>query len=89
MTEFERKLLKQNDELIAGQNTVIELFRDALSKSNTVTLPLSTEEVETRFGVSRRTLTRRCKSGKLTAYYIGNHAFYYLSDLLQPKCKVR
>lgn len=89
MTEFERKLLRQNDELIAGQNTLIELLRNSLSKSDMANIPLSTEEVEARFGVSRKTLTRKCKAGEITAHYLGNHAFYYLSDLLKLKPKDR
>lgn len=86
MTEFERKLLRLVEEQIKDQKKILlELERINLSETKVHTRPLSSEEVETQYKVSRKTLYRKRVSGEIEAKYLGNHAFYDPNELLKLK----
>ena len=84
MTEFERKLLRLIDELLRDQKkSLAELERINLSEPKAPIRPLSSEEVETQYKVSRKTLYRKRVSGDIEGRFLGNHAFYDPNQLLK------
>lgn len=86
MTEFERKLLRLIEELLRDQKkSLAELERINLSEPKAPIRPLSSEEVETQYKVSRKTLYRKRVSGDIEARFLGNHAFYDPNQLLKLK----